>query len=52
MKPEREKMLFVEKKPEGRKDGDCRARSSAGKNSLSSGWWEKGADCIPVGKTA
>lgn len=52
MKSEREKMLFVEKRTEGRQGGDCRASSSAGKNAPSSRWWKKGADYIPVGKTA
>lgn len=52
LKSEREKTLFVEKRTEGRQDGDCRASSSAGKNALSSRWWEKGDDYIPVGRTA
>lgn len=52
MKTEREKTLFVEERTEGRQDGDCRASSSAGKNALSSRWWAKGADYIPVGRAA
>lgn len=45
-------MLFVEKRTEGRQDGDCRVSSSAGKNVPSSRWWEKGDDYVPVGRTA
>lgn len=48
----RRKSSLWRKEQKASRMGNCRASSSAGKNVLSSRWWEKGADYIPVGRTA